>query len=102
MLTVDGRRADDGRFDGLAGLGTSVEHHLVDVAVEGVVGETGELFDLVEVVVYFVRSLSIPISIGIDVGQDASAAGVEPVPGMIFRVAARQALGDGFGGTFVV
>lgn len=101
-LTVDGGRADDGRLDGIVGAG--VQDQLVDVAVEGVVGQAdGQLVDAGEVVVDGGRGpLAEGVGVGVGEAEDARAAGVQPVARARRRVGAGQAGGDGLCGRRVV
>jgi hypothetical protein len=98
VLTVDSRRADDVGLDHIAMLDTSVEHDLVDIAVESRVGQAGELVHASPVVVFLVGPLAESVVLAVLPGQDTSASGVQPVAG----VTGANALCDGFGGTFVV
>jgi hypothetical protein len=104
FLTVDCWWADNHRFDDVTVLGAGLEHDLVDVTVESVVGEVGELLDSSKVVVFLVGvgTETGEVVVGIVVRQDTSTAGVEPVAGLLLGVATLETGGDGFGGTFVV
>jgi hypothetical protein len=102
VLTVDSRRADDVGLDHIAMLDTSVEHDLVDIAVESRVGQAGELVHASPVVVFLVGPLAESVVLAVLPGQDTSASGVQPVAGLLLGVTGANALCDGFGGTFVV
>lgn len=67
--------------------------------MEGFVGQTCEFGHAGPVVVLFVRVLAESVGVGILVGQDARAAGVQPVAGLGAGLDARR---DGFGGADVV
>lgn len=63
------------------------QHDLVDVAVEGVIGEPGQRVDAIEIIVRLVRQrLAPPVGVSVLVSQDARAAGVDPVAGLFFAV----------------
>jgi hypothetical protein len=102
VLTVDGRRADDVGLDHIAMLDTSVEHDLVNIAVESRVGQAGKLVHASPVVVFLVRPLAESVVLAVFPGQDTGTSGVQPVAGLLLGVAGANALGDGFGGTLVV
>jgi hypothetical protein len=101
-LTVDSRRADDVGLEHVAILVTSLKHDLVNVAVESRVREVGELVHASPVVVLLVGPLAESIVLAVFPGQDTSAAGVQPVAGLLLGVAGANTLGDGFGSTLVV
>lgn len=96
-LAEDERGADDGRLDRV---GNGSLDNLVDVSVGGSVVEVEDAVDVVDVVVFLVRQGRLALSAVDDVvpGQDACAGEVNPVSGLLGRVALFQALGDG-GGT---
>jgi hypothetical protein len=101
-LTVDGWGADDVSLDHIAMLDTSVEHNLVDIAVECRVGQAGKLVHASPVVVFLVGPLAESVVLAVFPGQDTGAAGVQPVAGLFLGVTGANALGNGFGGTLVV
>lgn len=68
-------------------LGAGFEDDFVDVAVESRVREGGELFDAAPVVVFFLRPLAESVGFAVLVGQDARAAGVQPVAWVLLGVA---------------
>jgi hypothetical protein len=100
--TVDGRRADDVGLDHIAMLVTSLEHNLVNIAVESRIRQAGKLLHAGPVVVLLVRPLAESVVLAVFPGQDTSASGVQPVAWLLLGVAGANALGNGFGGTFVV
>ena len=100
--TVDGRRADDVGLDHIAMLVTSLEHNLVNIAVESRVRQVGKFIYARPVVVLLFRPLAESVVLAVFPGQDTSASGVQPVAGLLLGVAGANALGNGFGGTFVV
>lgn len=100
--TVDSRRADDVGLDHIAILVTSLEHDLVNIAVESRIREAGKLLHAGPVVVFLVGPLAESVVLAVFPGQDTSASGVQPVAGLLLGVAGANALGNGFGGTFVV
>jgi hypothetical protein len=102
VLTVDCRRADNVGLDHIAVLNTSLEHDLVNIAVESRIRQAGKLVHASPVVVFLVRPLAESVVFAIFPGQDASASSVQPVAGLLLGVAGANALGDGFGGTLVV
>jgi hypothetical protein len=102
VLTVDCRRADNVGLDHVAMLNASLEHDLVNIAVESRIRQAGKLVHTGPVVVFLVRPLAESIVLAVFPGQDASASSVQPVAGLLLGVAGADALGDGFGGTFVV
>jgi hypothetical protein len=102
VLTVDCRRADNVGLDHVAVLNTSLEHHLVNIAMESRIRQAGKLVHASPVVVLLVGPLAESIVLAVFPGQDTSAAGVQPVAGLLLGVTGANALGDGFGGTLVV
>ena len=83
-------------------LNPSFEDDFVDVTVESRVREVSEFVDATPVVVFLLRPLAESVGFAILVGQDARAAGVQPVAWVLLRVAGANALGDGLGGAFVI
>lgn len=51
LLTINGRGADNCRIDNATVLCSGFKYNLVNVAVECFVGKTGQLFDIVVIVV---------------------------------------------------
>ena len=78
-LTVDSRRANDARLDHICVLNPSFEDDFVDVTVESRVREVSEFVDATPVVVFLLRPLAESVGFAVLVGQDARAAGVQPV-----------------------
>jgi hypothetical protein len=101
-LTVNCRGADDVSLDHIAVLDTSLEHDLVNIAVESRIWQAGELVHTSPVVVFLVGPLAESFILTVFPGQDTSAAGVQPVAGLLLGVAGANTLGDGFGSTLVV
>jgi hypothetical protein len=101
-LTVDGRRADDIGLEHIAILVASLEHNLVDIAVESRVREVGELVHASPVVVLLVGPLAESVVLAVFPCQDTSATGVQPVAGLLLGVAGANALSNGLSGTLVV
>lgn len=100
-LAIDGRRADNCRLD--SRVLSSSQHNLVDIAVEGVVGEAGERIDPLEIIVRLVcQRLTVPVGVSVLVSQDACAASVNPVSGLLLAVPCCQACGKGLGCSFMV
>lgn len=104
ILTVDGRGAHNHSLDNVWIRGAGVQDKFVDVAMEGMVWQGGEFFDLGPVVVFPVRpgAESRKVVVGIMVCQNARATGMEPVSRPRFRVALEETCGDGLGCTLVV
>lgn len=100
--TVDSRRTHKRRLHHAGIFGTCIQHDLVDVPVEGMVREMRELIYPVPVIVHLVVAIAKYASIGVREGQDARAARVQPVPGLVRGMAGRQTRRDGFCGADMV
>ena len=83
-------------------LGAALEHHLVDVAVEGFAWKIDELGDAFEVVEDLVGGLAELAIARVEVREDAGAAGVQPVAWVGLGVAGAKAFCDGGCGVDVV
>jgi hypothetical protein len=83
-------------------LDASLEHNLVNIAVESRIRQVGELIYSSPVVVFLVRPFSESVVLAVFPGQDASASGVQPVAGLLLGVTGTNAFGNGFGSTLVV
>jgi hypothetical protein len=101
-LTIDSRRADNSSLENVGILSTSLEHDLVDVTVESVVGQVGDFFYAGPVVVFLLRPLSERVVVVVHVSQDTGATSVQVVTRVLLRVASANTLGDGLGGAFVI
>lgn len=100
--TIYRRRTHHRRLDLRPLFLPAVNHNLVHIPVERFAREVNELIDAFEVVEYLVRILAELAVARVEVGQDASAACVQPVAWARRRMAGGQAGGDGDGGVDVV
>jgi hypothetical protein len=78
------------------------EDDLVDVTMEGIIREVGQLVDSAEIVVFFGRPLSQSIVLGIFIGQNAGTAGMQPKSGVGGRMSFGQTDRNGSSRTFVI
>lgn len=101
-LTVDGWGADDVGLDHIAMFGASLEHDLVDIAVESRVRQAGKLVHAGPVIVFLLGPFAEFVILAVFPGQDTSASCVQPVTGLLLGVTGTNALGDCFGGTLVI
>lgn len=93
---VDARRAHDGRLHALRALLAGSEDDLVDLAVQGVVGEVGEFVNPVPVVVFF-GSFDAPLlAAEVFESEDAGSGGVDDPYGLLGGVASGSVY-DGLG-----
>ena len=83
-------------------LDPSTQDNLVDILVKRLFGQIDQLVNTVEVIEDLVRLLARLAVLAVKVRQDASAASVQPVPGVFFAVALDETGRDGLGCALVV
>lgn len=102
MLTVNCRRADNVSLDNISVLGSSIDDKLVHIAMEGLIGQVGELVNGHPVVVLLLRPFTKSVIFAVFPSQDASTSRVQPESRALLGVAAANAFRDGLCGTLVV
>lgn len=98
---VDGGRADDGDLHAGGVVLAGVDDDLVDVAVEGVVGEVEQLVDAVPVVVLLGAEQTPGVGAEVLDGEDTGARGVDQ-PERTLGGVLGSTLGDGLSGGDVI
>jgi hypothetical protein len=101
-LTVDSRRADNSSLDGVCVLDAGFEHDFVDIAVESVVRQVGDLLYAGPVIVFLLRPLSERVVVVIHVSQDTSATSVQVVTRVFLRVTRANSLSNGLRSALVI
>ena len=80
----------------------SLEHDLVYVSVECMVGDRDDLFDVIPIIKDLCPFQAVCFLVFVDVAEDTCSAGVQPICGSFWGMALDEACGDGLRGWEVV